>query len=478
MAGCKLQVTREVTSAVVRRRSSVVHSPNISQKLDDLPKAWDNAAKAGDGFPFVVKYPRPCHTLEQIVNLETIQAYLQLNHLDGWLLYDFRGQNPIALHVAGIKDSGTRRWFLWIPAQGRPSWLIHAIERGAFMDVAPDMEGNKHIYIGWQQLAEILPTFVGSNGKRPLRIAMEYSPLGAVPYVSKVDAGTLELVTEVTGAEIVSSADLVQLMQAVLSPEQMDSHRRAAQVCLDTKDAAFAFVAESLRAGTEISEYDVQQFIMDRFAAANLDPDHPPIVAVNANAALPHYAPTAQRHSPIRRGDMLLIDLWAKEYAPDACFGDLTWTAYCGADVPATVQDIFNAVARARDTVIEAVEASLGEHRLIHGYELDDLARDVIREAGYGHGILHRTGHSLGPLVHWNGVNLDNLETQDRRRLIPGVMFTIEPGIYLPDLNWDDSATPKGLGIRTEVNCIVHADRLEVTPGRQREVIALLSERL
>ncbi len=410
------------------------------------------------------------------MNLETIQAYLQLNHLDGWLLYDFRGQNPIALHVAGLRDSGTRRWFLWIPAQGRPSWLIHAIERATFNDTAPELDGDRHIYIGWQQLAEVLPTFVGSNRKHPLRIAMEYSPLGAVPYVSKVDAGTLELVTEVTGAEIVSSADLVQLTQAVLSPEQIESHRRAAQVCLDAKDAAFALVADRLRADKPITELDVQSFIMAQFAEAGLDADHPPIVAVNANAALPHYGPTAQRHSAIRRGDMLLIDLWAKERRHEACFGDLTWVAYCGDEVPATVQEVFTVVANARDAVLSTVEVSLGEQRLLHGYELDDVARDVIREAGYAHGILHRTGHSLGPMIHWNGVNLDNLETQDRRRLIPGVMFTVEPGIYLPDLNWDDSPEPKGLGIRSEVNCIVHADSLEVTPNRQTEVIALLRD--
>jgi Xaa-Pro aminopeptidase len=414
--------------------------------------------------------------MEPIVNLETIQAYLQLNHLDGWLLYDFRGQNPIALHVAGLKNSGSRRWFLWIPAQGRPSWLIHAIERGTFVDVKPELDGTRHIYIGWQQLAELLPVFVSAHGKRPLRIAMEYSPLGAVPYVSKLDAGTFELVTEVTGAEIVSSADLVQLMQAVLTPEQLESHRRAAQICLDAKDAAFAFVADKLGQDEPITEYDVQQFIMDRFDKADLDPDHPPIVSVNANAALPHYSPTAQRHSPIRRGDMLLIDLWAKERTGNACFADLTWTAYCGATVPAPVQDVFNAVAAARDAAVESIEASIGESRLIHGYQVDDVARDVIRSAGYAEGILHRTGHSLGPAIHWNGVNLDNIETQDRRRLIPGIMFTIEPGIYLPNLNWDESDTPKGLGIRSEINCIVHADRLEVTPGRQTEVVALLKE--
>jgi Xaa-Pro aminopeptidase len=414
--------------------------------------------------------------MERTVNLETIQTYLQANHLDGWLLYDFRGQNPIALHVAKLAESGTRRWFLWIPAQGRPSWLIHAIERATFFNVNPDLEGDRHIYIGWQQLAEVLPTFLGCNQQRSLRIAMEYSPLGAVPYVSKVDAGTLELITEVTGAEIVSSADLVQLVQAVLTPEQMESHRRAAQICLDIKDAAFAYVAAKLGQRQPITEYEIQQFILDWFVAAGLDPDHPPIVAVNANAALPHYSPSAERHSPINVGDLLLIDLWAKERTPDACFADLTWTAYCGEAVPEAIQTVFAAVAAARDGAVAAIETSIGEGRLLYGYEVDDVASDLIRQAGYAEGILHRTGHSLGPSVHWNGVNLDNLETQDRRRLIPGVMFTIEPGIYLPQFNWDDSPQPKGLGIRSEVNCIVHADRLEVTPNRQTEMVALLKD--
>jgi Xaa-Pro dipeptidase len=408
------------------------------------------------------------------MKLEKIQNYLQANHLDGWLLYDFRGQNSIALQVAGIRNSGTRRWFLWIPAEGRPAWLIHAIERATFSQTDPELDGNRHIYISWQQLAEVLPTFIGAKDKRSMRIAMEYSPLGAVPYVSKVDAGTLELVTEVTGAEVVSSADLVQLVQAVLTPEQMASHRRAMKVCQEAKDAAFAFVADRLRQDQPLTEYDVQNFIMECFTEADLDPDHPPIVAVNANAAVPHYGPTAEHHSPIRRGDMLLIDLWAKERSEGACFADISWTAYCGESVPAQVTEVFMAVAAARDTAVEMISQSIQARRTIHGYQIDDAARDVIKEAGYAEGILHRTGHSLGPMIHWNGVNIDNVETQDRRRLIPGIMFTIEPGIYLPDLNWDDSAQAKGLGIRSEINCIVHEDRLEITAPIQKEVVALL----
>ncbi|RME61697.1 MAG: aminopeptidase P family protein [Caldilineae bacterium] len=411
--------------------------------------------------------------------LETIQAYLQQNQLDGWLLYDFRGQNPIALDVAGLQESGTRRWFLWIPAQGRPRWLIHAIELETFRQVDPDLAGEVQTYVGWRELAEALPAFVDAPRDRSPRIAMEYSPLGALPYVSKVDAGTVELVTEMTNCEIISSADLVQLVQAVLSPAQMESHRRAAAHCMAIKDATFAHVAEALAQGRPLTEYDVQQFILARFAERDMDPDHPPIVAVNGNAAVPHYAPTAERHSPIRPGDVLLIDLWARERtSPDDCFADITWVAYCGAEVPQPVADIFRVAAQARDAAVAAIRESIAQGRPLHGYEVDDIARDVIEKAGYAAGILHRTGHSLGPAVHWNGVNIDNVETQDRRRLIPGIMFTIEPGIYLPDLDWDGSRPAKGLGVRTEINCIVHADRLEIaTAPIQTEVVALGAER-
>lgn len=410
------------------------------------------------------------------MKLKQIQDYLQTNHLDGWLLYDFRGQNPIALSVAGLSTSGSRRWFLWIPAEGSPSYLVHAIEQATFAAVAPEMRGPCHLYVGWQQLAEMLPGFVRGAGERPLRIAMEYSPLGALPYVSKVDAGTLELITEVTGAEIVGSADLVQLVQAVLSPAQMESHRRAAAHCIRIKDAAFAFIADALKNDRPISEYAVQQFILDQFAAAGLYTDHGPLVAVNGNAAVPHYEPSAAEHSPIRPGDVVLIDLWAKEQnSPDDCYADITWTAYCGAAVPEQVQRVFAVAMQARDAAVAAIEEAIASGRRPRGHQIDDIARDVIDDAGFGHAILHRTGHSLGPAVHWNGVNIDNVETQDRRRIIPGVMFTIEPGIYLPDLDFDNSGQAKGLGIRTEINCIAHEDSLEIATGPiQTEVVALL----
>lgn len=398
---------------------------------------------------------------DHFVNFATLQNTLQDSGLDGWLLYDFRGSNPVALHLAGLRSSGSRRWFLWLPAQGAPTLLIHAIEASTFVGVNPELRAAVDSYVGWRQMEEKLAALVRADGRRP-RIAMEYSPANAVPYVSLIDAGAKELVEAATGAEIVSSADLVQLAQAVLSPAQVASHRRAAEVCLAAKDHAFEFIHRGLRAGRPISEYDVQQAILEFFAAHDLDPDHPPIVAVNAHAADPHYAPTAERHSPIGPSDAVLIDLWGRtRTSPDDCFADLTWTAYCGAEIPPDVERVFALVAAARDEAVAFIQARLDAGEPVYGYEVDDAARAVIEDGGFGEAFIHRTGHSLGSELHFRGVNIDNLETQDRRRLVAGVMFTVEPGIYLPD--YVHSGGRVGLGIRSEINCLMHADRVEVT---------------
>jgi len=242
------------------------------------------------------------------------------------------------------------------------------------------------------------------------------------------------------------------------------------------KDAAFAFVADALKAGRAIHEHDVQSFLMEQFTAAGLYTDHPPIVAVNGNAAMPHYAPSAKRHSPIQAGDVLLIDMWAKEqHDPRDCYADITWMAYCGAAVPLQVERVFRVVIQARDAAVAAIHEAIARGRRPRGHQIDDVARDVIEAAGFGDAILHRTGHSLGPAIHWNGVNIDNVETQDRRHIIPDVMFTIEPGIYLPNLDFDGSGRGKGLGVRSEINCIAHAESLEIaTRPMQTEMITLL----
>jgi Xaa-Pro dipeptidase len=410
------------------------------------------------------------------MNLSQVQSYLREQGYDGWLLYNFRDLNPIAQAVVGLSHGGSRRWFCWIPAQGPPSWLIHAIESNMFADLPADLQGSQTRYVSWQEMAEALPGLIGADrGHRP-KIVMEYSPGNAIPFISRIDAGIKEVVEASTGAEIYSSADVAQLVLAVLSPKQIATHRRAATACLEAKDRCFDLIARKLRAGEAITEYDAAQFVAQQFTALGMEA-HMPIVSVNANAADPHYGPSANRHSPIREGDMVLIDLWSREPGdPANCFADCTWTAYAGSDVPSKVQDVFKVVATARDAAVRFIQAQLEAGRTVRGDEVDIVARDIITDAGYGEHFIHRTGHSLGPTGHYLGVNIDNLETQDQRVLLPGVMFTIEPGIYMPVFNFDDSPTAKGLGIRSEINCYMHADRVEVTTlPTQTEVRPLLA---
>jgi Xaa-Pro aminopeptidase len=410
------------------------------------------------------------------MTLHDIQTYLTDHQLDGWLLYDFRGTNPVALHVAGLTSSGSRRWFLWIPAAGAPRWLIHAIEGSTFRNVRAEVAGAMQRYAGWRELETKLAALVQTPHGPARHIAMEYSPQNAIPYVSLIDAGTKEMIERVTGAQIVSSADLVQIAQAVLSEAQIASHRRAATVCLAAKDAAFDFIRAKLTAGETTTEYAVQQFITDFFATRQMDYDHPAIVAVNAHAADPHYAPTPESYAPIRPGDMVLIDLWARKMnSAFDCFADLTWVAYCGAEPPAKAREVFAVVAAGRDAAVRLMQERPTAGVTVHGYEVDDACRNVIAAAGYGDAFFHRTGHSLGVKVHYNGVNIDNYETQDRRSLIPHVLFTIEPGVYLPTCDFDGSARNLGLGIRSEINCLATQGGVEVTTlPLQTEIVTLM----
>ena len=382
-----------------------------------------------------------------IRRLDRIQQVLREDALDGWLLYDFHGLNPIAGRVAGIPEGRilSRRWACFIPARGEPRWLVHAIEVGGLQDVVV----NPTTYVRWQEWIDGLRTLL--QGAQ--RVAMEVSPGGAIPTVSRVDGGTLDLVRSL-GVDVVSSAHLIQIAEAVWTPEQLASHRRAVRILLATKDLAFALIREELASGRYPTELDVQNFIMNEFRASDLVTDHPPIVAVNEHAADPHYVPHAEDNRPIRPGDVVLIDMWARENAPDTIYGDITWMGYAGQDVPRRVQAVFDVVRRARDAVVELARQRVQGGEPVYGYELDDVARRIITEAGYGDAFIHRTGHSLGVEVHANGVNLDNLETQDRRRLIPGIGFTVEPGIYLPQ---------EGFGIRLEIDCYVGEDDVEVT---------------
>ena len=395
--------------------------------------------------------------------LKTIQAHLREEGVDGWLLYGFRDQNPIALAVAGLHSAGSRRWFLWIPQSGRPEWIVQAIERTTFLHVPEELQGEVHLYVSWQDMERAIADVVSGGARRSSRIFMEYSPRNAIPYVSRVDAGIMELVKSATGAEILSSADAVQLVVARIDDKHLDGHRRSAEICLSVKNDAFSWIADRIRSGAHITEYDAQQHIADELGRAGLEPLKC-IVAVNGNAADPHYFPSEKINSPIHEGAVVLIDLWSRETGdPDACFADITWTAYCGKETPPAVESIFQIVRSARDRAVECMQTGLKAGGKVFGYEVDDACRGVIADAGYGDAFFHRTGHSLGSTGHFVGVNIDNLETQDKRSLIPGVMFSIEPGIYLPDYNFDESSRPKGLGIRSEINCVVHADSVEVT---------------
>ncbi len=390
--------------------------------------------------------------------LPEIQAALALEGLDGWLLYDFRGLNPIALRVAGMPAGLllTRRWACFIPRAGGPRWLVHAIEAGGLRAVAPDAA----TYVSWVEWREGLRRLL--QGAR--RVAMEISPGNAIPSVSRVDAGTVDLVRSL-GVEVLTSADLVQVAEAVWSAEQADSHRRAARAVLAVKDAAFNHARERLAAGQRVTEVGLQDFMMAQFATRGLETDHPPIVAINAHAADPHFAPRREADTPLKPGDLLLIDLWAREARADAVYADITWMAFVGRQVPGRVQEVFDLVRQARDAAVAFARARLQAGMPVYGYEVDDACRALIRAAGLGDRFIHRTGHSLGTSGHGNGVNLDNLETQDRRRLIPGVGFSVEPGIYLPE---------EGIGVRLEINCQVTGADLEVTTLPLQDEIVLL----
>jgi Xaa-Pro aminopeptidase len=379
--------------------------------------------------------------------LTEIQAALREERLDGWLLYDFKAINPIARSVAGIPAERflSRRWACYIPASGEPRWLFHGIEAGAMRQTAPDAS----TYVSWGQWTEGLRALTAGAQ----RIAMEVSPGCAIPYVSRVDAGTLELVHSL-GLEVVTSADLVQVAEAVWTPAQLDSHRRAANVLLQVKDDTFAHVTKRLAGGENVTECGIQDYMLGRFADFGLECDHPPIVGVNAHGADPHFAPRRDADTEMHMGDFLLIDLWGKFSGADDIVGDITWVAYAGREVPGRAKQVFDVVKAGRDRAVAYARERLASGTPVYGYEVDDACRKIIDDAGFGSYFIHRTGHSIGTAGHGNGVNIDNLETQDRRRLIPGVGFSVEPGIYLPH---------EGFGVRLEIDCYVAGNDIEVT---------------
>jgi Xaa-Pro dipeptidase len=374
-------------------------------------------------------------------DIPAIQAALRAAGLDGWLFYDFRGSDPLAARILKLDPNRhtTRRWYYLIPAQGTPVKLLHRIEPHSLDDVP----GEARLYLSWQEQHEQLKQMLSSLGRSP-KVSMQYSPMNATPYISRVDAGTLELVRS-CGVDVVTSADLVQRFEAVWTADQCASHRKAADALRQIVDEAFARVRDETLRGIGFTEHDLQQDILARIAAHGLHTYAPPIAAVNAHAADPHYSPPEKGSTPIRKGDLVLIDLWAKSTAPGSMYGDITWTGFVGDAVPARQAEIFAIVAAARDAAIAFVQQEVCAGRFPRGGDVDDVCRRVIQQAGYGDRFLHRTGHSIGEEVHGNGANIDNLETQDGRRLLPHTCFSIEPGIYLPG----------EFGIRSEVDVYV-----------------------
>jgi Xaa-Pro aminopeptidase len=392
--------------------------------------------------------------------LAPIQAALRAEGLDGWLLYDFRGLNVLARRVLGVAPDAhmTRRWFYFIPAQGEPRKLVHRIEPAA-LDAYP---GGKEIYLRWQTLEDGVRGLVAGCK----RVAMEYSPRNANPYISRVDAGTVEMVRS-SGVEVVPSGDLIQLFEACWDDEQWATHQEASRHTDAAYAVAWRFIADRARAGKPALETEVQTVIMDHFARHHLVTDHPPIVGVGPHSGDPHFAPSAATDSPCAPGSFVLIDLWAKLDRPRAVYSDLTRTGFVGETVPEVYARVFQVVAAARDAAIARVKSAYANQEVLQGWQVDQAARDVIEQAGYGEAFCHRTGHSIGQETHGNGANMDNLETHETRRVLPRTCFSVEPGIYLPEF-----------GVRSEVDVFIDAaGGVHVTGGPlQRAVVAVLKE--
>ena len=383
--------------------------------------------------------------------IQNSQQYLRDEGIAGWLLYDYRGMNPIFWDTVGPIANVTRPCWLWVPAQGEPRLLVSYVDQGRFAHLGIATE----LFVSRSDMTERLSAMLGGAG----RIAMEYSPHGAIPRVSKVDAGTLEMVREL-GVEVVSSADLLQFATQRWSEEQLGSHQEAADKLGRIVQDAFRHIGTSLASG--LTEHDVAEFIRGRFTEESLESEDGPIVAVNAHASDPHFEPTEESSVPIARGDWVLIDLWGHMLGEFTMSADITWTAYVGESVTETHQQVFDAVIGGRDAAVKELTDAFAERRPLQGWQVDKVARDYIAAAGYGKYFSHRLGHSLGREVHGNAVNLDGWETHDTRPVIPGIAVTIEPGIYLPEF-----------GVRSEIDVYIAEDGPRVTTEIQRSIVMI-----
>jgi len=389
------------------------------------------------------------------MNLEIIQNEIRKQNLDGWLFFDHHLRDPLAYRVLGLNvtKGPTRRWYYMIPAHGEPKGMEHRIERNTLAA----LPGEKIAYSRWTEQLGALRTLTAGMK----RVAMQYSPLCAVPYVSMVDAGTVELVRSL-GIDVVSSAELIQIFEARWSPDSLASHLEAGRRVDRVRAAAFDLIRERTRNGAALQEVEVQRFVRDGFAKAGLVTDSGPIVGCNANASNPHYEPGDSVTSPIRSGDWVLLDMWAKLNQPGSVYYDITWTAFCGDSPSDQMREVFAVVTAARDAGIARVQSAIAAGQPLCGFEVDDATRAVIEGRGYGQWFTHRTGHSIGQEVHGNGANMDNFETHDDRRVMPWSCFSIEPGVYLPEF-----------GVRSEINMFIGDTEARVTGEIQREMALL-----
>ena len=388
----------------------------------------------------------------QIARIQTALRELQI---PAWLFYDFRQLDPIACSILKFEPDhhATRRWFYLVPAEGEPAKLVHRIE-SAMLDHLP---GPKHVYLRWSELHSQLKTMLQNTAS----VAMQYSELNAIPYLSRVDAGTVELVQS-CGPSVLSSAELIQHFESVLDSRQLELHRESSQQITSIVKEAYKFAETEIRGKGHTSEYTVQQFIMSRLEEVGLVTDSPPIVAVNQNSADPHYQPNSEVSDKIARDDFLLIDLWAKSTEDGSVYADITWNAFFGETPPGQIIQVFDLVRQARDRGVEFLRERIAQNQHPQGWEVDDAVREVIRSGGFEDSFIHRTGHNLGVEPHGNGVNFDNLETHDERGVIPGLLCTIEPGIYLDQF-----------GVRSEINISISKSGVEVTTTPQDQIVCL-----
>lgn len=387
--------------------------------------------------------------------ISEIQKMLRSEALDGWLFFDHHRRDPLAYRILRLPDSlqPSRRWFYLIPMEGDPIKIVHKIEGTALDSLA----GSKLFYASWPELSLQLSKVL----KKFERIAMQYSPNCNIPYVSLVDGGTVEFVRSL-GPEIASSANLVQEFEARWNEDQYNGHLHAGKFVDSIRREAFELIGARLRAKEEVTEFNVQQFILASFERSSLVTNHGPIVAVNANASNPHYEPSREQNSAISKGDLVLIDLWAKLNMPNSVYYDVTWTGFCGDKIPTEIEKVFGIVRQSRLNACNFVDQAIQSGNSIEGWQVDDVARGTITQHGLGEYFFHRTGHSIGTEVHGTGANMDNLESHDERKIIAGTCFSIEPGVYLP-----------AFGIRSEVNVFVEPHRAIVT-GEQQERVVLI----